>query len=243
MTAASDRWQQLLPFIQLSLNHKELQCTGSKPFELFFGRPFNSFKDYNNTTSSLSIEDLIKQRLQHLEHLKSTVYPAITESVSNKQKNRNRKFNETHKILQTLLPGTHVMILDPTKQSKWDQSYEGPFTVSHATWNNAYILLDSNNDPLKQRFTVNQLKIIDVPSREGKENQQTEDTEESYEVENIVKHRTNHKKKNYDYLVKWKNYSKSDNSWINEDKFNSILPIKNYWKKHNSTSKSKSKSN
>ena len=46
MKSATDKWELLVPFVQLGLNTKELDRTGSKPFELFFGRPFNDFADW-----------------------------------------------------------------------------------------------------------------------------------------------------------------------------------------------------
>ena len=66
---ATDQWEKWLPLVQLGLNAKLLQRTGSQPFELFFGRPFVGFGDWKHVNASESIEQNIQQRLVDLEEL------------------------------------------------------------------------------------------------------------------------------------------------------------------------------
>lgn len=51
-----------------------------------------------------------------------------------------------------------------------------------------------------------------------------------YEIENIIEHNLN-KDGNYEFLVKWKDYDISENSWVNENDFNEKNIIKDYFNK------------
>ena len=53
-------------------------------------------------------------------------------------------------------------------------------------------------------------------------------SEESYEVEKILKHRMN--KEQIEYLVKWKNYSSEENTWEPATSFDQESTISEYWK-------------
>jgi len=52
-----------------------------------------------------------------------------------------------------------------------------------------------------------------------------------YEIENILEHKLNDNA--YIFLVKWKDYDESQNSWVSENDFNEKDLIKNYLKKNN----------
>lgn len=52
--------------------------------------------------------------------------------------------------------------------------------------------------------------------------------EKPYEIQYIIKHKKLYNK--YEYLVKWKNYSKDYNSWVKEADFIEKDIINEYWK-------------
>jgi hypothetical protein len=56
--------------------------------------------------------------------------------------------------------------------------------------------------------------------------------ENNYEVQYIIKHRKY--KDSFEYFIKWKNYSKEQNSWVKECDFTYKDLIINYWKSINS---------
>ena len=79
MEGATDQWEHHLPMVQLGLNLKELKRTGSTPFELFFGRPFNGFTNWEQVVTSDNMDQLVKQRLNTFKDLKQVIYPSIYE--------------------------------------------------------------------------------------------------------------------------------------------------------------------
>jgi hypothetical protein len=48
------------------------------------------------------------------------------------------------------------------------------------------------------------------------------------QLKKIINDRVFHHKQQY--LVKWKDFAESENSWENEDNFVNTIPIKIYWK-------------
>lgn len=56
-----------------------------------------------------------------------------------------------------------------------------------------------------------------------------------YEIEAIVKHKKT--PSGYSYLLKWKGYPSSENSWENEDNLPCKEFLQNYWKKINADKK------
>ena len=56
-----------------------------------------------------------------------------------------------------------------------------------------------------------------------------ESENESYEIERIIDHKKDGKDK-YSYLVRWKGYDSSNDSWVKQEDFNSTKIIKDYWK-------------
>jgi hypothetical protein len=75
-------------------------------------------------------------------------------------------------------------------------------------------------EELQRKYTIDQLKPISK--------QVPDNTKNSFEVQRIVDHKLT--EDGYEFLVKWKNYSDADNSWIKAEDFNSLKPIKTYWK-------------
>ena len=60
---AMDQLNTWLPIMQLSLNLKILERTESKPFELFYRRPFNSFTNFANIDEYLDIATALEIRI------------------------------------------------------------------------------------------------------------------------------------------------------------------------------------
>jgi hypothetical protein len=171
MEGATEQWERHLPMVQLGLNLKELARTGSKPFELFFARPFNGFQSWDQTTRSENLEQLVERRLAKFTDLHEVIYPAIAKKTSESRSKRNTDFNETNKILEPIAPGTRVMVKDDTRASKWEPAYEGPLTVVRQTTGGNYVLRDLTGEEVSQRYTIDKLKPIDGTLPSGGRNE------------------------------------------------------------------------
>ena len=233
-------WELLLPMTQLSLNITILQRTGSRPFELLFARPFSGFEDWTKTAPMDVVSSLVL-RLEHLQAIKEIVWPAIAQRTHEMRSIKQHQHNAHTKIVQPLQPGTHVMVTDALKESKWDPPYEGPFTVLKRTRRNNYVLMDATGAILKRHFTIQMLKPIDgIPSEGRNKSASTNnatiiaiskpETKEHFVVSAILQHRKDAMAKAHEYLVHWKGYEDADDSWVHEKDFDDVAIIKKYWR-------------
>jgi len=215
-------WPQYIPFVQLSCNAKTSTLTGATPFALMFGRGLNSFEKYGRSSKKSGDELILWRKRQ--EHLIDAVYPAVNARVAKKKESMIESFVRAKNIISDdkFLPGSSVMMLDVTRESKWDPVYEGPFTVVRRNKGGAYILKDRLGEVLKRTVPPDQLKLVirdgDVAAIE----------ETSFKIDKITKHRTT-KGGKFEYFVEWKDKS-IESGWEPVSNFDDIHCIKKYWK-------------
>ena len=213
---AQQDWDRYLPAIQLAMNVKVVALHGSSPFSLFFGRQFNGFEDFRHTRSQLMSNE---QLLERLEFMTKVVFPAISEKSSASQQAMVSRFRQH--VQDNMFPdGAYVMVIDVTRIGKLSPRYEGPYKVVRRTRGGSYVLQESNGALLSRNFPPSALKLISQdPIRAG----------ETYEIEAILDHRGEGKERTY--LVKWKGYDSSENTWEPIDNFQDITVINEYWKR------------
>jgi hypothetical protein len=222
-------WDEWMPLVQIGLNEGINQRTGSTAFSLMFGRKFNNFKDFSNVKEDENHQQAAKDVEQAWKIFKENVLPGLEKRVIEvKQKQEGRL--DSRKQIGVLQPGTKVMALDQTRGSKWDPVYEGPYEVIQQHTGGAYSLKDSLGRTMERRQTVDMLKVITEPNsaeirpkKSGKH----------YSVETIKGHRQT--SNGFEFLVKWKNYSDKDNSWVKAEDFNGQKMIKKYWKSNSNS--------
>src|SRR5579871_2509182 len=118
--------------------------------------------------------------------------------------------------------GSYVMIIDEIRRSKLDLKYEGPFKIIRRNHGGSYILQDNDGTLLPRNYPPLALKLI---------SQDPIISDQAYEVQAILNHKD--KGANHYYLVRWKGFDKSYDSWELVENFNDHAVIDKYWKRHN----------
>ena len=152
--------------------------------------------------------------------MEEIVYPALQEYRDTITDKRGKRFNKMHKIVDYPV-GSHVMAYDQTRTSKLDPIYEGPYKFVQKK-GGAYTLQDHDGVLLKRNYAPSQL--IPVPTPAAPTNQ-----DEVFTIERIIDHRDDGKG-NYEYLIKWKGYNDTYNSWEPTTNFFDTQSITIYWR-------------
>jgi hypothetical protein len=220
LSGNTETWECYLPGVQLAMNARISSVHGSSPYSLMFARPLNGFADYSKAKSvPLSLDEL-KYRL---EYMTSLVYPTIKESQDERNKIKQQRFLESHKITE-FSPGAAVMVFDDIRASKTEPRYTGPFLVIRRTTGGSYLL--KGPDGTEYRRAPSQLKLVT-------QNSVSPDTT-STAVDKILDHRLltldDSDRREHEYLVKWYKLSDDHNQWVHERSFDDLTPIRRYWK-------------
>jgi hypothetical protein len=243
-------WPIYVPFAQYTFNRKIAALTGSSPFSLMFGRAPNEWKDFSQDPPQvipLDSEEKLSKWKEHQDKMVSLLLPAINTRILKAKDEMVARLNNLRKALipKSISQGTEVYLVDPMNTNKWQPKYIGPYTVVRRSQGGAYVLRDSTGDILDRHVPIDQIKVLSSKEKRARQalsdGEQGDDTdtkqaeqEPSYEVERIVDHRGDNPS-SYEYLVKWKNYPSSANSWEPIDNFEDREVIVNYWKNLTST--------
>lgn len=222
------KWLQFLSFVTLAFNSKVHSRTNFTPYELVFGRKINTFESWQPQPELSDIENLTNRSLEIKKMVEEDHVNAL-ESIKQNQVNQ-RKQQDKHQLVQEkrLEVGTQVYVKTMGIQSKLANKYKGPFTIIEVTTNGNYILENELKEVMYDRYPLSRLKVIEKVS-------DIENEEEIFHIDKILKHRA--KNNDFEYLVKWKNYSNKHNSWEPKTSFLEMDAITNYWKKINATTK------
>ncbi|KAG1121700.1 hypothetical protein G6F42_012177 [Rhizopus arrhizus] len=224
LDGCAENWDLFIDGTAYSLNLHKSRLHGMKPYVVMFARLPNELKDYSDMEVSLPEQTLdIKALKDKIKRIDRILVPAIKEQIVRTQKADNAYFMKRHKILKNPFPiGASVMIKNvENRNSKTDPKYEGVFYVHGYTKNGSYILKDKTDTFLSRDVPTSHIKLISenpLPEKPA---------DKEYEVEAILKHRG--KAPNYEYLVHWKEYDSSHDSWEPPHLFDSKEPIKLYW--------------
>jgi hypothetical protein len=171
--------------------------------ENVFGKLQNKFKRFDNTTTTLKIGDIKIYNLQF--KLACLLYNI-------------KKFTEKENILSQ----SHHML--------WTQSDFNYPNPNKTIENEVIYTFESfriNNMLNKQKYFMD--NIIGI--NDNILNDEMEQDDNIYDVEYIINHRKY--KNRIKYLVKWKNYDETQNSWVWSEDFQDETIIENYQNKLN----------
>ncbi|HVW99438.1 MAG TPA: DDE-type integrase/transposase/recombinase, partial [Candidatus Babeliaceae bacterium] len=217
-------WPIFVSFAQLSFNNKISSLTGSSPFSLMFGRSLNDLKDYSNDPPNMIP---IGDWKEHQEKIVSLIYPAISDRIKSGKDKLMKTLNSNRRLLlsSSFPVGSTVMIIDPHRQNKFEPKYIGPYFITRRSHGGAYVLKYPNGDILDRKVPPDQIKLISKSKRD------IDSSRPIYFVEKILKHRGS--PENYEYLVKWKDFTDEENTWEPATSFLDHNIIRDYWKSIN----------
>jgi hypothetical protein len=193
-------WDLFLPATQLALNSKPNTSTKSSPASLLFGMDINDFANYDKATSRLLTEHQLLERAKIINGL---IRPTVHTLFMGAQKRRTAAANKRIRKTTAITTGTLVMLKDPTRSTKHDPIWLGPYRVVQQTKANTYVLQNPDSSLLGRRPPRDHLKVIHSNADIN--------LDEIFYVERILDHRG--PANNRTYLVKWYNFPNADNTW------------------------------
>ena len=221
-SAHPEDWVDWLAVATAVHNNRRNTTTGLSPNQILFGHevPLNP----GDTPSSLN--EATEDRVKRLLEIQHTAIQAI-----------NRIAKQPHQIAdqyrvgnQVWLDANHLKL--PYHTSKLNPKRYGPFRIQKqispvayrltlpATWGSHNTFHTSLLSPYHETTAHGPNFLCPPPD--------LIDNKEEYEVEKIADHRYYGRRKTLQYLLKWKGYPESDNTWESADQVHAPKLIKEY---------------
>lgn len=204
-------WVELLPLAQLTYNGAKNETTGSSPFYANYGyevEPYHQPRK-DDTRAALAITLVAQLKELHAQLAKDIAFKALrVAKYADKKRSTEPSFQEGDRVY---LHRKHVKTKRPS--NKLDFKKLGPFRIVEKIGPVNYRLQLPETSRLHPVFHVSLLEPAkgDTPVVERAE-LQPENDPDIYEVERIEDARTTTKGQQ-EYLIKWKGYPHSENTW------------------------------
>jgi hypothetical protein len=217
-TADHDEWPKWIPYVLMAYRTRVHSTTGYTPFELMFGRKFNSFKDWRSEETDL---DALWKRTKEIKTLVEFVQPKEIENIAESQERQKKNQNKNSIVEKSMLPiGSRVFVKVMGIQNKLQDRYKGPFMIFEHTKNGNYKLKNVLGESLEGSFTRERLK----PVGDNK-------AHDFHRIDRILEDRVTNGKR--EFLVKWANQELGPPSWESADNFADTDIINKYLAKKN----------
>jgi hypothetical protein len=208
-----DNWTELLPFAEFAHNVRAHAATGHSPFQIWYGFQPEFIPPINFATHLPAVED----RLKALEQVRREVSAALQVAAEVMKRKGPTSASQQFTPNQLVwLEGTNVKTTHP--KAKLAPRRHGPFKVLTSTATNSRLSL-----PKSWRIHPVFHNSLLTPYKETTEHGPNytrpppdivEGEDEHYEIETILNARPSPNRRGIQYLVKWKGYPNSENSWI-----------------------------
>jgi hypothetical protein len=143
------------------------------------------------------------QLLERAKVITDLVRPAVSEVFGAAQRKRTNAANKRQRNTTNLSVGTLVMLRDPTRSTKHQPIWMGPYRVVKQKKGGTYVLQNLDHSLYHREPPRDHLKVI-----EGNADLSVDDI---FYVERILDHKGNGSQRRY--LVKWLNFPASENTW------------------------------
>jgi hypothetical protein len=171
-----------------------------------------------------------EELVERAEIIRTLVRPTVQENFSAQRRRRTDAVNAKKSIQPPIPVGTQVMVQDPSRTTKHQPYFFGPFTVVQQQRGGTYVLQDVDKSLFPRNPTRDQLKVIDG----------TVLVDDIYTAEKILGHKGPANKRFF--LVKWQGYPASENTWEPEENLLTCQGLlDNYWSVRNAAQESEVK--
>jgi hypothetical protein len=205
---SQNNWVQLLPMAQLAYNNKTSESTGQTPFYANHGRHPHLFERVFPTRKTEKAMATANELKKIHENMKANIENAQRRSIS--------YVNKKRKTAPQLERGDKVYLLTKNLRTKrpskgLDHVKVGPFLILERKGPVNYTLQLPSDAKIHPTFHVSVLEPADPRTPLQKTFRYEADQEDEFEVEKVLAHRT--ESNGLEYLVKWKGYPQSENTW------------------------------
>jgi hypothetical protein len=208
-----DNWAELLPFAEFAHNVRAHSATGRSPFQVWYGfQP-----DFLPPIDFYSCIPAVEDRLKTLEQIRIEVSAALNVASEIMKRKGPDAPSQTFTVNQLVwLEGTNIKTTHP--KAKLAPKRHGPFKILSTSPTNSRLHLP----PAWRIHPVFHNSLL-TPYQETPEHgpnftqpppQIVEGETDHYEVETVLDSRPTRNRRGIQYLIKWKDYSNTENSWI-----------------------------
>ena len=208
-----DNWVDLLPFAEFAHNVRSHSATGQSPFQVWYGFQPEFLPPISFSTSIPAVEE----RLKALNQIRDEVTAALKVAAQIMRNKGPSTPSHRFRLDQWVwLEGTNIHTTHP--KTKLAPKRHGPFKILSSTPTNSRLSL-----PKTWRIHPVFHNSLLTPYKETREHgpnftnpppEIVEMEDEHYEVEEVLDSRPSANRKGVQYLIHWKGYPHSENSWV-----------------------------
>jgi len=215
---AQDNWEELITPIEFAINNLLQASTGQTPFYLNYGKHPNT--PISLLQPEMSTTPAANEFLEKMTNLLKVAKDNLQEAQDQQAKYADiHRSDESFDVGERVWLSTRNLVTDtgPVGPRKFKNPFVGPYRIIGKLSELTYELELPSNLKCHPVFHISQLKKLKENPTKFETRRQPPpppdiiDDHEEFEVEEIVNKRTRRGK--LQYLVKWKGYDKSDNSW------------------------------
>jgi transposase InsO family protein len=217
---SQNNWVSLLPMAQMAYNDKRSEATGQTPYFANHGRNPNLFqRTLPSPKAEAAIKSAEEMKKIHEDMSKQTLH-AQTQSIS--------YFNNKRKTAPQLKEGDKVYLHTKNLRSKrpskgLDHVKVGPFLITQRNGPVNYTLALPPDAKIHPRFHIKLLEPADPDTPLQRTWRYKTEEEREFEVEELQEFRRT--KTGPEWLVKWKGYPDSENTWEPESNLQNCQQI------------------